>query len=105
MSPAFFWRIGRTDARWTQLETSMPRGRKGEKRIADVIGATVMVARIVTGEGAPRPKNFVRTHKAHKLSLAMAAGLTDKLWDMAAKPPKCHSACTRTCSAMPAVSS
>ena len=89
----------------TQLETSMPRGRKGEKRIADVIGATVMVARIVTGEGAPRPKNFVRTHKAHKLSPAMAAGLTDKLWDMAAKPPKCHSACTRTCSAMPAVSS
>jgi hypothetical protein len=67
----------------------MPRGRKGEKRIADVIGATVMVARIVTGEGAPRPKNFVRTHKAHKLSPAMAAGLTDKLWDMAAKPPKC----------------
>jgi hypothetical protein len=49
--------------------------------------------------------NFVRTHKAHKLSPAMAAGLTDKLWDMAAKPPKCHSACTRTCSAMPAVSS
>jgi hypothetical protein len=45
MSPAFFWRIGRTDARWTQLETSMPRGRKGEKRIADVIGATVMVAK------------------------------------------------------------
>ena len=63
----------------------MPRGRKGEKRIADVIGATVMVARIVTGEGAPRPKNFVRTHKAHKLSPAMAAGLTDKLWDMAAR--------------------
>jgi len=29
----------------------MPRGRKGEKRIADVIGATVMVARIVTSEG------------------------------------------------------
>jgi len=27
--------------------------------------------------------NFVRTHKAHKLSPAMAAGLTDKLWDMA----------------------
>jgi IS1 family transposase len=27
--------------------------------------------------------NFVRTHKAHKLSPAMAAGLTDRLWDMA----------------------
>jgi IS1 family transposase len=27
--------------------------------------------------------NFVRTHKAHKLSPAMAAGLTDRLWDAA----------------------
>jgi IS1 family transposase len=27
--------------------------------------------------------NFARTHKAHKLSRAMAAGLTDRLWDMA----------------------
>jgi hypothetical protein len=27
--------------------------------------------------------NFVRTHKAHKMSPAMAAGLTDRLWDMA----------------------
>jgi len=26
--------------------------------------------------------NFARTHKAHKLSPAMAAGLTDRLWDM-----------------------
>lgn len=26
--------------------------------------------------------NFVRTHKAHKLSPAMAAGLTDRLWEM-----------------------
>ena len=34
----------------------MPRGRKGEKRIADVIGATVMVARIVTGEGTKTEK-------------------------------------------------
>ena len=28
----------------------MPRGPKGEKRAADVIGAAVMVARIATGE-------------------------------------------------------
>jgi hypothetical protein len=28
----------------------MPRGPKGEKRPADVIGAAVMVARIATGE-------------------------------------------------------
>ena len=27
--------------------------------------------------------NWVRTHKAHKLTPAMAAGLTDKLMDMA----------------------
>jgi hypothetical protein len=26
--------------------------------------------------------NFVKTHKAHKLSPAMAAGVTDKLWSM-----------------------
>jgi hypothetical protein len=27
--------------------------------------------------------NFVRTHKAHRMSPAMAAGVTDRLWDMA----------------------
>jgi IS1 family transposase len=27
--------------------------------------------------------NFVRTHKTHRLSPAMAAGLTDRLWDVA----------------------
>ncbi len=26
--------------------------------------------------------NFVKTHKAHKLSPAVAAGVTDKLWSM-----------------------
>ena len=26
--------------------------------------------------------NFCRTHKAHKLSPAMAAGVTDRLWSM-----------------------
>jgi hypothetical protein len=26
--------------------------------------------------------NFVRTHKAHKLSPAMAAGVSDRLWSM-----------------------
>jgi hypothetical protein len=33
----------------------MPRGPKGEKRPADVIGAAVMVARIATGEIEDRP--------------------------------------------------
>jgi hypothetical protein len=32
---------------------NMPRGPKGEKRPADVIGAAVMVGRIATGEPAP----------------------------------------------------
>ena len=33
----------------------MPRGPKGEKRPADVIGAAVMVARIATGEAEDDP--------------------------------------------------
>jgi hypothetical protein len=33
----------------------MPRGPKGEKRPADVIGAAVMVGRIATGEIEERP--------------------------------------------------
>lgn len=33
----------------------MPRGPKGEKRPADVIGAAVMVARIATGEIEEKP--------------------------------------------------
>jgi hypothetical protein len=33
----------------------MPRGPKGEKRPADVIGAAVMVARIATGEIVDNP--------------------------------------------------
>jgi hypothetical protein len=39
----------------------MPRGPKGEKRPADVIGAAIMVAKIATGEiddtKAEKPKN------------------------------------------------
>ena len=56
----------------------MPRGPKGEKRPADVIGAAVMVLALYFVW-----YNFARTHKAHKLSPAMAAGITDKLWDVA----------------------
>lgn len=33
----------------------MPRGPKGEKRPADVIGAAIMVARIATGEVTDAP--------------------------------------------------
>jgi hypothetical protein len=28
------------------------------------------------------PYNFVKLHKAHKLTPAMAAGITDKLWSV-----------------------
>jgi hypothetical protein len=32
------------------MEPSMPKGPRGEKRPADVIGAAILVARIATGE-------------------------------------------------------
>jgi hypothetical protein len=48
-------------------EFEMPRGPKGERRPADVIGNAVHV---------------IRTHKAHRVTPAMAAGLADKLMDM-----------------------
>jgi hypothetical protein len=35
----------------------MPRGPRGEKRPADVIGAAVMVGRIATGEEKPKTKS------------------------------------------------
>jgi hypothetical protein len=35
----------------------MPRGPKGEKRPADVIGAAIMVAKIATGEIEETPKS------------------------------------------------
>jgi hypothetical protein len=40
---------------WTDLEerpyrSQMPKGPKGEKRPADVVGAAVMIAKIATGE-------------------------------------------------------
>jgi hypothetical protein len=37
-------------------EKMMPRGPRGEKRPADVIGAAVMVGRIATGEIEEKPK-------------------------------------------------
>jgi hypothetical protein len=50
----------------------MPRGPHGEKRPADVIGNAVMVAKIATGE----VEDTKTEKKAHKLTPAMAAGLT-----------------------------
>jgi hypothetical protein len=48
----------------------MPRGPKGEKRPADVIGAAVMVAKIATGE-----VEDTKTEKnAHAVALGQAGG-------------------------------
>ena len=90
----------------------MPRGPKGEKRPADVIGATVMVGKNaaawrwgawagmrrftrLTNAFAKKLENhchalalyfmfynFCRIHKTLKVAPAMAAGVTDKLWSM-----------------------
>jgi hypothetical protein len=66
----------------------MPRGPKGEKRPADVIGAAIMVGRIATGEieeATPPPddgKDPAAVALGRKVAPAMAAGVTDKLWNM-----------------------
>ena len=99
----------------------MPKGPKGEKRPADVIGNAVKVMRIATGEVDEAPSddgkdaaavnrrftrltnafskkceshvhmvalntvfyNWTRIHKTLRVTPAMAAGLTDRVWDMA----------------------
>lgn len=45
----------------------MPRGPKGEKRPADVIGAAVMVGRIATGEIEDRPGKAPARSKGGKI--------------------------------------
>src|ERR1700730_8744745 len=66
-------------------QTLMPRGPKGEKRPADVIGAAVMVGRIATGEieegaGAPPDdgKDPAAVALGRKGGAARAAGMTAK---------------------------
>jgi hypothetical protein len=63
----------------------MPRGPKGEKRPADVIGAAVMVGRIATGEieegaGASQDdgKDPAAVSLGRKGGAARAAGMTAK---------------------------
>lgn len=54
----------------------MPRGPKGEKRPADVIGTAVMVARIATGEiDEALPKSMARVEAARKGGQARAKRL------------------------------
>jgi hypothetical protein len=90
----------------------MPRGPKGEKRPADVIGAAVMVGRIATGEidqtealpdvhsvthrtypefTAPSPRfamENARHHQPlfHSLSTGLSTGRSGMLWLTAARP-------------------
>jgi hypothetical protein len=55
----------------------MPRGPKGEKRPADVIGAAIMVAKIATGEvEEDRGKAPARANGGRKGGPARAATLT-----------------------------
>jgi hypothetical protein len=61
----------------------MPKGPKGEKRPADVIGAAVMVAKIATGEepedyGSKPEKNQAAAELARKGGRARAQGLSAK---------------------------
>src|ERR1700730_2294333 len=50
-SPRLCWLLfAKPDILLARSRTRMPRGPKGEKRPADVIGAAVMVGRIATGE-------------------------------------------------------
>ena len=65
----------------------MPRGPKGEKRPADVIGNAVKVMRIATGGGRGRlgqgpPAGQGRAQGAGGQSPAMAAGISPTLWSM-----------------------
>jgi hypothetical protein len=57
----------------------MPKGPKGEKRPADVIGAAVMVAKIATGEIADTPdepdKALVSTSHVERQNLSMRMGM------------------------------
>jgi hypothetical protein len=51
----------------------MPRGPKGEKRPADVIGAAIMVAKVATGEVEDNPSKAPKRAKGGK---ARAKALT-----------------------------
>ena len=57
----------------------MPRGPKGERRPADVIGAAVMVARIATGEIEEKlPERSAAAELGSKGGKARAASLSKK---------------------------
>jgi hypothetical protein len=66
---------------WPQKKSrTMPRGLKGEKRPADVIGAAVMVGRIATGEieEGSEPETEAPAALGKRGGKARAASLTPK---------------------------
>jgi hypothetical protein len=65
----------------------MPRGPKGEKRPADVIGAAIMVAKIATGEIKDKPTVKTKRTKSGKAgSIARAKALSsERLKEIAKK--------------------
>jgi hypothetical protein len=64
----------------------MPRGPKGEKRPADVIGAAIMVAKIATGEIADNPKERPEAAEVSRLGgRARARKLTHRQRQQIAK--------------------
>jgi hypothetical protein len=56
----------------------MPKGPKGEKRPADVIGAAIMVARIATGEAQENAVNADSAAVGRKGGEARASALSAK---------------------------
>ena len=61
----------------------MPKGPRGEKRPADGIGRAVMIAKIATGEIEDKREATSRIHKTLRVTPAMAAGVTNRLWEIA----------------------
>jgi hypothetical protein len=89
----------------------MPKGSQGQKRRADVIGDAILIGRIARLTVAHSKKlanhalalcfpfcNFIKRRSTLRVSSAMEAGITDRLWEMsdmvalidAANPPKPH---------------
>jgi hypothetical protein len=57
----------------------MPKGPKGEKRPADVIGAAVMVAKIATGEIEDKPEDDGKDKAAQELGRKGGAARASRL--------------------------
>lgn len=57
----------------------MPKGPKGEKRPADVIGMSVMVAKIATGEAEDAPEDDGKNKAAQELGRKGGKARAEKL--------------------------